>query len=89
MPQALRAIYNKGQLQLLDAVKLVDGQEIQLFILSDTEVFRSILGDLLLEHEAVDNDELDEAALLQEIETGFAGQPSLSKNLIVTHQESS
>jgi predicted DNA-binding antitoxin AbrB/MazE fold protein len=82
MSQAVRAIYHDGQLELLDKVDLIEGQEIQLLILSDDEKLRSALGDLLHESEDTSDEILDEAALLAEIEQGFRGQPPLSQTII-------
>ena len=89
MSQAIRAIYHEGQLQLLDKVDLAEGQEIQLLILSDDEKLRSALGDLLHESEDTNDEIVDEAALLAEIEQAFRGQPPLSQSIIDERKEGS
>jgi predicted DNA-binding antitoxin AbrB/MazE fold protein len=79
--QPIRAIYSDGQLRLLEPVDLTEGQEIQLMILSDDERVLAALGDLLVEIPD-QTGELDEDALLREIEEGFRGQPPLSDTII-------
>ena len=68
----LRAVYKNGQLHLLDPVDLVENQEIRLLILDEQVQVRAALGDLIEDMPPAD-DELDEIALAQEIETGFDG----------------
>jgi predicted DNA-binding antitoxin AbrB/MazE fold protein len=79
--QPLRAVYQAGQLRLLDSVNLSEGQEVQVLILSDDDQVRSALGDLLIERSDSAGD-VDEEALFREIEAGFRGQPPLSETLI-------
>lgn len=82
MSQSIRAIYNKGQLRLLDPVDLSEGEQIQLRILSAEERVVAALGDLLVELPNLMGEDLDEDALAHEIEEGFRGQPPLSNTLI-------
>ena len=82
MSQPIRAIYQDGQLRLLDPVDLVDGQEIQLMILSEAERARVALGDLLVELPGPTDEAIDEDALAREIEETFRGQPPLSDTII-------
>ena len=83
MSHPIRAIYNDGQLRLLEPVDLSEGQEIQLLILSEDERIRAALGDLLVEiAEPADAPEIDEDALYREIEAAFRGQPPLSYTII-------
>lgn len=89
MVQSIRAVYQNGQLRLLDPVELDEGQEVELMILSEREKLRSALGDLLV-HIDIDEttgDEVDEAALLREIEDGFRGQVPLSQAIIDERNE--
>lgn len=66
----IRAVYNDGQLRLLDPVELSEGEEIQLMILSDEERVIAALGDLLVKvPDPADN--VDEEALAREVEEGF------------------
>lgn len=87
MSQPIRAIYNKGQLRLLEPVDLTEGQEIQLTILSDEERVRAALGDLLVEIPDQMGEDIDEEALAREIEEGFRGQPPLSDTIIEERRE--
>jgi predicted DNA-binding antitoxin AbrB/MazE fold protein len=87
MSQPIRAIYSEGRLHLLDAVDLAEGQEIELTIRSDRERVRAVLGDLLLVLPDLSQEDIDEAALAQEIEAGFAEQPPLSETIIEERRE--
>lgn len=75
MAQIIRAIYENGRLRPLEPVDLNEGQEIHLTILSDEERVRAALGDLLVPRAPVnpEEDEIDEEALMREIEEGFRG----------------
>jgi predicted DNA-binding antitoxin AbrB/MazE fold protein len=75
MAQTIRAIYENGRLRPLEPVDLTEGQEIQLTILSEEERVRAALGDLLVPRAPVnpEEDEIDEEALMREIEEGFRG----------------
>jgi predicted DNA-binding antitoxin AbrB/MazE fold protein len=81
MSQPIRAVYKSGQLRLLEPVNLVEGQEIQVVILSEKEQVRAALGDLLVEVPD-DAQDIDETSLAQEIENGFKGQSPLSESII-------
>lgn len=87
MSQPIRAVYKEGQLRLLDPVDLMEGQEIQLTILSDEERVRAALGDLLVSVPDPTDGTVDEELLAQEIEEGFRGQ-SLSDAIIEERRES-
>ena len=82
MSQPIRAVYSEGRLRLLDPVDLSEGQEIQLTILSDKDRVRAALGDLLMEIPDPSDEDIDEDALVREIEIGFQGQPPLSDVII-------
>jgi predicted DNA-binding antitoxin AbrB/MazE fold protein len=85
--QPLRAIYREGQLRLLDPVKLSEGQEIQLMILSDEERVLAALSDLLVYIADFSNETIYENSLVREIEEGFRGQPPLSDTIIQERRE--
>ena len=82
MEKTIRAIYNSGQLRLLDPVNLADGQQIELRILSQEERVRIALGDLLVQSPETANDDIDEAALAREVEEAFRDLPPLSETII-------
>ena len=86
MSQPVRAVYQNGQIHLLEPVDLVEGQEIQLLILSDRERVLSALGDLVVDV-APNADVIDEEALLQEIREAFGGELSLSDIIIEERRE--
>lgn len=82
MSRPIRATYHHGHLRLLDPVDLAEGQEIHMVILSARDRARAALSDLLAEVPGQPDEELDEAALLKEIEEEFRGQPTLSETII-------
>jgi predicted DNA-binding antitoxin AbrB/MazE fold protein len=73
MTQTIRAVYEDGHLRLLDPIDLNEGEEVQVTILSDRERVRAALGDLVVQYPVSDDDDIDEEALLREIEEGFKG----------------
>ena len=75
----VRAIYEQGKLRLLDTVDLQEGQEVNLTIVPDA---LSVLSDLLVQVDTTLDENVDEEALLREIEVAFAGQPPLSEDII-------
>jgi len=82
MAQAVRAIYEDGRLRLLDPVALIEGEQVQVTILSDRERTRAALGDLLVDSEPDRDDSVDEAALQAEIDAALQGQVSVSDVII-------
>jgi predicted DNA-binding antitoxin AbrB/MazE fold protein len=82
MSQTIRAVYNDGNLRLLDEVQLAEGQEVHLVILSDRERVGAALGDLLMKWPDPGDVDIDEAALLKELADAFRGLPPLSKEII-------
>ncbi len=82
MLQPIRAVYHAGQLRLLDPVDLSEGEEIQLMILSESDRVLAVLGDLLVKVPDSSSENVDEAALAQEIEQGFQGQSPLSETIL-------
>lgn len=88
MTQAVRAVYEHGHLRLLDPVELAEGQEIQLTILSERERARAVLSDILVYYEPdTELDELDEVALLAEIQADTKGKPTISDAIIEERRE--
>ena len=85
MDVQLRAIYKDGQLRLLDPVDLVNDQEVKLVILDERALVRAALGDLVVD-DLPGADDIDETALMAEIEAGFAGA-TLSDLIIEERQE--
>jgi predicted DNA-binding antitoxin AbrB/MazE fold protein len=86
MLQAIRAIYEHGQLRLLDAIELVEGEQVTITIVHERESAKTALGDLLVTPSEITED-VNEEALFREIEVGFRGQPSLSEEIIQQRRE--
>jgi len=82
MAQAVRAIYEDGRLRMLDPVALIEGEQVQVTILSERERTRAALGDLLVDSEPDRDDSVDEAALQAEIDAALQGQVSVSDVII-------
>jgi len=88
MTISVRAVFENGRLRPLEPIDLVEGQEIELQILTDRERAIAALGDLLASVSApLDDDTFDEAALMREIEEAFRGQPPLSQTIIEERRE--
>lgn len=88
MAQTVRAIYEQGQLRLLEDVALSEGQEVNISILSDRDLVRAALGDLVVKFpEEASDEEIDEEALLREIEAELTGDLRLSEAIIEERRE--
>ena len=87
MVQSIRAIYENGQLRLLDPVNLAEGQEVSIAFVSDRDKVRAALNDLLIHVDASLENNLDEQGLMQVIEQDFRGQSPLSETIIQERRE--
>ena len=88
MTISVRAIFEKGSLRPLEPVDLTEGQEIELTIRTERERAATVLDDLLVQVAAPpDDDSLDEAALMRDIQEGFQGQRPLSETIIEERRE--
>lgn len=79
----IRAVYERGQLRLLDAVDLDEGQAVTVQIIPSpaSEVLQQ-LGQHVVEMDIpIETDESDEA-LLRRIEAGWQGDEPLSQTII-------
>jgi predicted DNA-binding antitoxin AbrB/MazE fold protein len=88
MSQAIRAIYEGGQLRLLDPVTLAEGEQVAIMILNENDAVLAALGDLVVppSHD-FDDEDVDEAALLREIENVLEGKKPLSETIIEERRE--
>lgn len=73
MAQTIRAVYEEGHLRPLDPINLQEGEEVQVTILSERERVRAALGDLLVEHTDMPEDDIDEEALMRRIDAELKG----------------
>jgi predicted DNA-binding antitoxin AbrB/MazE fold protein len=87
MSPPIRAVYKGGQLWLLDPVHLTEGQEIRILILSEEDLVRAALGDLVVLLSAPAEEDVDEEALAREVEEGFRGQSPLSETILEERRE--
>ena len=82
----VRAIYHDGQLRLLDAVDLEDGQEVQIEIIPQTPSLDAILGDLLVKFD--EQTPFDEEAMQKHLDDVLKDvQPPLSQTIIEERRE--
>ena len=86
MVTPIRAVYENGHLRLLHSVPLVEGQEIDVVILTERERAIAALGELAAPLPHLDED-IDEDALLREIDDEYRGKPSVSDAIIEERRE--
>lgn len=82
----VRAIYQNGNLQLLDDVELKEGQEVQLHIVEKQITTRELLGDLLATFD-FDVEDFDEEATQKDLDEAMAGKRPLSEIIIEERRE--
>ena len=82
--QPIRAVYEHGQLRLLDPVDWAEGQEVQITAISEREQTRLALKDMLVHYDddATQEPEIDEVALRAEIANAMLGKPPISDSII-------
>lgn len=80
----VRAIYENGQLRLLDKVDLYEGQEVTINIdgMSERERLKAVLGDLVRWSNPTDNTDEWVEAEAEAIDKAFSGNPPLSQYII-------
>ncbi len=88
MTDAIRAIYTNGQLRLLDPTNLEEGEQVEVVILSERERVEKAFAGMLIHFDPlpVDN-EIDEDALLVEIDAATQGKVSGSDAIIEERRE--
>jgi predicted DNA-binding antitoxin AbrB/MazE fold protein len=82
MADLIRAIYEHGRLRPLDPVRLTDGQEIRLAILSERDQVRLALADLLPPAAGSPVEDLDEAAILALLDAELQGNVAVSDAIL-------
>lgn len=87
MSQTIRAVYESGTLRLLDPVELTEGSQISIMILKEYDPVLAALGDLVTPSTRVVEDDIDEEALLREINADFLGKEPLSETIIQERRE--
>lgn len=85
--EVIRAIYEHGQLRPLDPVRLSEGQEIRMAILSEQEQVRAALAAILAPVETHADQDLDEAALFAMIDSLLQGAVSVSDAILEERRE--
>jgi predicted DNA-binding antitoxin AbrB/MazE fold protein len=59
MSNSIRVVYENGRLRPLQPLDLVDGQEIEIVILSERDRAVAVLGDLLVQVPPPEQDDVD------------------------------
>lgn len=78
---SVRAVYHQGHLQLLDPVNLAEGQQVQIQIVEAEKPLKSLIADMLSPFEGVPS-EIDEEAILKELDEQLQGKKPLSEIII-------
>ena len=80
---SIRAVYEEGRLRPLDPLDPEEGQEVRLLILKgEKEPVREALGEMVVPPSHVEEEALDEEALLREIEEACRGGPPASDAIL-------
>jgi predicted DNA-binding antitoxin AbrB/MazE fold protein len=84
MALTIRAVYQEGQLRLLDPVDLPEGQQVKISIetMTDEEAVRAALGDSVRWPDTSDDSDAWVEELADEIDLAFQGEPPLSQIII-------
>lgn len=83
---SVRAIYRDGQLKILDPVDLTEGQEVRIHILDTTISVRELVQDMLMSVD-FDTDDVDEEAIMEDLDQALNGQRPLSDIIIEERRE--
>jgi predicted DNA-binding antitoxin AbrB/MazE fold protein len=87
MINAIRAVYENGHLRLLQPINLVEGQEIQIVVLTEREQAIIALGNLVVSLPEIHDVDIDEEALFEEIDAVYRGKPPVSEAIIEERHE--
>lgn len=82
----VRAIYQNGNLRLLDEVELKDGQEVQLQIVEKPTSTQELISDLLATFD-YELDNFDEEAIQSDLDSVMAGKRPLSEIIIEARRD--
>ena len=83
----VRAVYQDGKLQLLDDVHLQEGQEVQLHIVEKQAPLRERIGDMLTSFDVDESSNIDEEALMQDLDKVLRGKRPLSEIILEERRE--
>ncbi len=81
MPDRVKAVYREGQIVLLEAADLKEGDEIAVIVPTHRERLRAAMSDILMTPKPPQNP-VDEEMLFRLIDEGFRGQKPLSEDII-------
>lgn len=82
----VRAVYQDGKFQPLDTIDLQEGQEVQLQIVEKPTPISELIGDMLT-HFEYESSDIDEDAILQELDRALAGKRPLSEIIMEERRE--
>jgi predicted DNA-binding antitoxin AbrB/MazE fold protein len=87
MTISIRAVFENGTLRPLVPLDLVEGEEIEINIVTERDRAIAVLGDLLVDASDPNDEDVDEVAMMQEIQEAFRGQRPLSESIIEERRE--
>lgn len=84
MALKIRAVYQDGQIKLLDPIELHEGQQMTINVepISEDEAIRAALGDSVQWPDTSDDSDAWVEDIAEEIAHAFSGLPSLSDIII-------
>lgn len=90
MIRTVQAVYEHGQLRLLEPIELTEGQQVEVIVKSilDKDALRAALGDLVASWpDATDDSDADLELMADEIDQAFQGTLTLSQLIIEERDE--
>lgn len=87
MATPVKVVYEQGHLRPLHPLDLQEGQEIEVYILTEREQAIAALGDLVTPVPEVSGGDIDEEALLKELDETYNGNISASEVIIQERRE--
>ncbi len=87
MGTPIRAVYENGYLRPLHEIDLTEGQEIDIVILTERERAVAALGELVAPLPHTETEDVNEEALLKEIDEAYRGKPSVSDAILDERHE--
>jgi len=84
MALKIRAVYENGQIKLLDPVDLREGQHLTVSVepVDEREQLKAILGDMVVWPDTSDDTDAWVEDMADEIDRAFQGDPPLSQYII-------
>jgi predicted DNA-binding antitoxin AbrB/MazE fold protein len=84
MALKIRAVYQDGEIKLLDPVELQEGQQMTISVepVNEHEKLKAIFGDMVIWPDTSDDSDAWVEDMADEIDRAFQGDPPLSQYII-------